>query len=398
MNKNKIFNKIAKYTLVAMLALLPNVGWGETSVSKTVYLQDCKDSYGNEEGVGIVLDDIEDQLLAQGMLVKTSDGTKYDVSQKTLYLKITIKKKDDHSVQDATEFTVHRSGEYGYSPITTTNLQAWPGKAYKSSDAIYFYSGIYNNFLPAEIQFKLLQKSSQDLTQYYIEILASNETPTIENNLVTSDPVIALKMTYDIKSRPFVHYKGYANTDGDFEVIDASRNQLRQKVSKWEYTYVVDDADNKSVSLMLPIVNYENNGDALEPLGFFRWYNYDTDNASNNLTVEGTNNLLKPISDDYNSKGLVAYNLNTHAVKNTVGVTYTRPSDSDWAGENIACDVSRYIDGLDATGSYLEHEPTLSIRYIYHIMPSSQMANAIKDNLVNDNNGLTYEDNKNIIG
>lgn len=396
MNKNKIFNKIAKYTLVAMLALLPNVGWGETSVSKTVYLQDCKDSYGNEEGVGIVLDDIEDQLLAQGMLVKTSDGTKYDVSQKTLYLKITIKKKDDHSVQDATEFTVHRSGEYGYSPITTTNLQAWPGKAYKSSDAIYFYSGIYNNFLPAEIQFKLLQKSSQDLTQYYIEILASNETPTIENNLVTSDPVIALKMTYDIKSRPFVHYKGYANTDGDFEVIDASRNQLRQKVSKWEYTYVVDDADNKSVSLMLPIVNYENNGDALEPLGFFRWYNYDTDNASNNLTVEGTNNLLKPISDDYNSKGLVAYNLNTHAVKNTVGVTYTRPSDSDWAGENIACDVSRYIDGLDATGSYLEHEPTLSIRYIYHIMPSSQMANAIKDNLVNDNNGLTYEDNKNI--
>lgn len=224
---------------------------------------------------------------------------------------------------------------------------------------------------------------------------------TETEGIVTKEPT-SLKLKYQVKivaptKVPFRHYKGYANADGDYEVIDASKNQLRQKVSTWEYTYVVDNADNKTVSLMLPIQKFESSGDQLEPLGYFRWYNYDTDNASANLSVEGTSSLLNSVKDADNvDKGLMAFNLMQHAIQSTVGVKYTRPSDPDWKGETIACDVSRYIDGIDATGTYMEHEPTLSIRYIFHIIPSTQMAEILKEDLVNDSKDLTFEDNKNV--
>lgn len=221
------------------------------------------------------------------------------------------------------------------------------------------------------------------------------------DGVATTEPT-HLKLKYTVKivdptSVPFHHYKGYANADNDYEVIDKSKNQLRQKVSTWEYTYVVDNADHKTVSLMLPIQKFESDGDALEPLGYYRWYNYDTDNASANLSVEGSSSLLNSVKDADNvDKGLMAFNLMEHATQKTVGVKYTRPNDPNWKGETIACDVSRYIDGIDATGTYMEHEPTLSIRYIFHIIPSTQMAEILKEDLVNDSKDLTFEDNKNV--
>lgn len=398
MFKSKIFNSVMRYMLVAMLALLPNAIWADdTTISDVAYLQECKDNYGNRQGVGVTIDNIESLLLAKGMLAKSSDGTQYDVKQKPLYLKISIYKKEDNSLQDASAFKIHRGGQYGFNEINTSDLSSWPNVAYKAKAGVFYYSGTNNNFLPQDIQFRILQGTSQDLSLYTIKVEASNDVPTIENNLIVSEPTNSLKIIYTIKERPFKHYKGYANADGDFEVIDASKNQLRQKVSTWEYTYVVDDADHKTVSLMLPIQKFESSGDPLEPLGYFRWYNYDTDNASTNLSVEGTSSLLNSVKDADNvDKGLVAFNLMQHAMQSTVGVKYTRPSDPDWKGETIACDVSRYIDGIDATGTYMEHEPTLSIRYIFHIIPSTKMADILKEDLINDSKDLTYEDNKNV--
>ena len=398
MFKSKIFNSVMRYMLVAMLALLPNAIWaGDTTISDVAYLQECKDNYGHRQGVGVTIDNIESLLLAKGMLAKSSDGTKYDVKQKPLYLKISIYKKEDNSLQDASAFNIHRGGQYGFDKINTSDLSSWPNVAYKAKAGVFYYSGTNNNFLPQDIQFRILQGTSQDLSLYTIKVEASNDVPTIENNLIVSEPTNSLKIIYTIKERPFKHYKGYANADNDYEVIDASKNQLRQKVSTWEYTYVVDDADHKTVSLMLPIQNFESSGDNLEPLGYFRWYNYDTDNASANLSVEGSSSLLNSVKDADNvDKGLMAFNLMQHAVQSTVGVKYTRPSDPDWKGETIACDVSRYIDGIDATGTYMEHEPTLSIRYIFHIIPSTQMADILKEDLVNDSKDLTFEDNKNV--
>lgn len=291
MFKSKIFNSVMRYMLVAMLALLPNAIWGEVHLN--AYIQEFKTAWGASEGKGVLINDIESILLANNMLEKTSDGAQYDVSKKPLFLKISIYKKDEDTVLDANTLTVQRGNQAGYfSNISATNLNTWPNVAYKVTEGIIYYSGTSSNFSPQDIQFKFIQNESQDLTHYVIKVEASNDVPTIENGLVASSPVNVLNITYSIKERPFKHYKGYANADNDYEVIDASKNQLRQKVSTWEYTYVVDDADHKSVSLMLPIEDFESSGDQLEPLGYFRWYNYDTDNASANLSVEGSSSLL----------------------------------------------------------------------------------------------------------
>ena len=230
---------------------------------------------------------------------------------------------------------------------------------------------------------------------------------TETEGIVTKEPT-SLKLKYQVKiidpdKVPFRHYKGYANADGDYEVIDASKGQLRQKTYTWEYTYPV--AEGESIPLTLPLEKYATEGNPLEPLGYFRWYNYDTDMASEHLQADNTTgeSSLKRyqhvLTDEFGkSKGIFAYNMleNTNAWQGNVGVFYTRPNDTSWVGETIACDVSRYVDGIDETGTYMDHESTLSIRYIFHLIPAKQMADMEKNYLTHSDNDLTYEDNKNV--
>lgn len=225
------------------------------------------------------------------------------------------------------------------------------------------------------------------------------------DGVATTEPT-HLKLKYQVKivdpaSVPFRHYKGYANADGDYEVIDASKGRLRQKTYTWEYTYPVEVG--KSVPLTLPMEDFDgvaNQGHGgLEPLGYYRWYNYDTDEASANIKADTQDtNYLHEISDEKgNKKGLLAYNLGQiNPWQGNLGVNYTRPADDNWKGETIACDVSRYVDGIDETGTYMDHESTLSIRYIFHLIPAKQMADMEKDYLTHSDNDLTYEDNKNV--
>lgn len=235
---------------------------------------------------------------------------------------------------------------------------------------------------------------------------------TETEGIVTKEPT-SLKLKYQVKivdptSVPFRHYKGYANADGDYEVIDASKGQLRQKTYTWEYTYPVEVG--KSIPLTLPMEDFDgvaNQGHpGLEPLGYYRWYNYDTDEASANIKADTQDtNYLHEISDEKgNKKGLLAYNLDKinpsgkiiNPWQGNLGVNYTRPADDNWKGETIACDVSRYVDGIDETGTYMDHESTLSIRYIFHLIPAKQMADMEMDYLTHSDNDLTYEDNKNV--
>ena len=225
------------------------------------------------------------------------------------------------------------------------------------------------------------------------------------DGVATTEPT-HLKLKYTVKivdpsSVPFRHYKGYANADGDYEVIDASKGQLRQKTDTWEYTYPV--AEGESIPLTLPMEDYDGvatqGHGGLEPLGYYRWYNYDTDEASANIKADTQDtNYLHEISDEKgNKKGLLAYNLDKiNPWQGNLGVNYTRPADDNWKGETIACDVSRYVDGIDETGTYMDHESTLSIRYIFHLIPAKQMADMEKDYLTHSDNDLTYEDNKNV--
>lgn len=345
----------------------------------------------------LVITDIASQIEDFGLYTKDASGN-YVTATKPLYYRVSIiDKKTNKPISSINYFTVSETG--GISGGFTSLSFEWENK-YKNSKGLFYYSKNKTSVPESDFYIAFGFNNETDFKNSRIEVYFSDEAPVLENYLVVTEPTIKGKLVYDIKSAtdaPFKHYKGYANADNDYEVIDKSKNQLRQKVSTWEYTYVVDNADHKTVSLMLPIQKFESSGDQLEPLGYFRWYNYDTDNASANLSVEGTSSLLNSVKDADNvDKGLMAFNLMQHAIQSTVGVKYTRPSDPDWKGETIACDVSRYIDGIDATGTYMEHEPTLSIRYIFHIIPSTQMANILQEDLINDSKDLTYEDNKNV--
>lgn len=346
----------------------------------------------------LVITDIASQIKDFSLYTKDASGNYEASAAKPIYYRVSIiDKKTNKPMSSIYYYTVDKYGAIG-GGLSSESFQ-WNDK-YNNSKGLFYYSKDKTSVPESDLYIAFGFNNETDFLNSRIEVYFSDEAPVHENYLVVTEPTIKGKLVYDIKKAtdaPFKHYKGYANADGDYEVIDASKNQLRQKVSTWEYTYVVDNADHKTVSLMLPIQNFESSGDQLEPLGYFRWYNYDTDNASANLSVEGTSSLLNSVKDADNvDKGLMAFNLIQHAVQSTVGVKYTRPSDPNWKGETIACDVSRYIDGIDATGTYMEHEPTLSIRYIFHIIPSTQMAEILKEDLVNDSKDLTFEDNKNV--
>lgn len=204
---------------------------------------------------------------------------------------------------------------------------------------------------------------------------------TTQYGIVEKEPTLdaLYNITLETKySMPFKHYVGHANTALD--------NGMQQ-TAEWEYYVYVKDA-NEQVELVLPFDKYENgigSGSPLEPRGYFRWYDFKTDKANDNLspvTGTGASTLLNHIKSEGKDYGLFAFNIPQDPVSKNVGVTYTAPagaSSEGWVGEDIACDVSRYIDGLDATKTYLVHEPTLSIRYIFHIRSAKQLA----DNIMN---------------
>ena len=200
-----------------------------------------------------------------------------------------------------------------------------------------------------------------------------------------------------ICAQTFKHYEGIANKTGDYEVIDASTDCLRQKTHVYDYYIAIPSGGFKELSL--PFSGYSGDGADLEPRGYFRWYNYDTDKASAQLETYSYSfrSKLKSMKDSRGvDKGLVAYNLSSKPNRKLVGVIYTRPSDTSWTGETIACDVSRYVDGC--SGTSFEHEPTLSIRYIFHIMPAEKMANDIKQKLLETGSArdYSYEDGKGV--
>ena len=198
---------------------------------------------------------------------------------------------------------------------------------------------------------------------------------------------------YAPNNLPFKHYEGIANKKGDWDMVNG---YTYQKTHEWEYYYYVDGKEtNQQVMLMLPIQDYTGNGNDLEPRGYFRWYDYDTDQGSEHLKVcdETQTKLLKK-----GTCGLFANNIGAHPTSSRIGVYYkTSHVNDSWTGETIACDVSRYVDGMDESRTYLLHEPTLSIRYIFHILPKKKIADDIMAALCNHADGdYTYEDNKKV--
>lgn len=282
------------------------------------------------------------------------------------------------------------------------NLTVSSGKIQKRNDFDYIYfnntgSSIQSNNL--DVTFELPSDESWDNIKLSFVISKNISELTSKYGVVENEPTLdaLYNITLETKySMPFNHYVGHANTALDEKGM--------QQTAEWEYYVYIKD-DNEKVELVLPFDKYHNGSDALEPQGYFRWYNFTTDRASANLnpnTGIGATTLLHNIKSGVQDFGLFAYNLYPNfPTSNNVGVTYTAPegaSSKDWEGEDIACDVSRYIDGLDASKTYLLHEPTLSIRYIFHIRSAKQLADDIMNTAIGKNperaGYRTYEDGK----
>lgn len=175
-----------------------------------------------------------------------------------------------------------------------------------------------------------------------------------------------------------------------------------QQTAEWHYYYYLPTNSN-TMELELPFDGWEKSStNDLEPYGWIRWYDYTTDLMSDRLTVYSSSTSLNSLKDYTSQKdiGLIAGTLRNSA-RDYAGVKFNKPTGADaedWAGETIACDVSRYNDYSIYT-NYVEKEPTLSIRYIFHIKSAAYLAKRIKDALCDHSRAadLTLEDNKRIV-
>ena len=213
------------------------------------------------------------------------------------------------------------------------------------------------------------------------------------------------------QSSVFAHYKGVNN-------LPYIRNPYgieMQQVHEYEYTYYVEAG--KKIDLLLPFQGYNSTSSTRddEPKGYIRWYDYKTDMKSNSLEEWSPHwGLLQEVYDkDGKNRGFFAWKNSTTSDaagpnKKMQGVQYVPPADSansaDWKGEEIACDVSKYTDFgpvVSGTSQYFTHEPTLQIRYIFHIRPAKAIAENIIKTTATDlrtaTSDLTIEDNRRIV-
>lgn len=216
----------------------------------------------------------------------------------------------------------------------------------------------------------------------------------------------------------FNHYKGitgrdwvtvdnnplqgqYKNEYYDNGSYGETTGDIRQGTHEWTYEIYVERGEE--VELVLPLQRVHNGGDAWEPTGYFRWYDWNTDFMSSKIAPYGdaSNNKLQEkfqqtIDKKEISRGLFYWWDGTNilaSAKNMAAVKFEAPEDESWTGDIIACDVSKYIDGLNADYTVLNHEPTLSTRYKYVIRPATVIADAIKDSY---ESGGYYEEHGNV--
>ena len=396
MFKSKIFNSVMRYMLVAMLALLPNAIWADGFNDLSVDYADNNYTeqtvYGSDNTLQVSL----------GNLIYTKLKWATQDSQLTgdcIYVRMTVVNATTGDLADISGWSISYGNQYNSTMYDNADhATSFNYKNCYYNDRYFFFLSNYG-FRKQSFDFKITAPSEVDLSKYKVLFYLSNEKPSLESNSVVADPTIKAKVSYELiaaSSLSFKHYVGHANTAFD--------ENGKQQTAEWEYYVYVKD-DNEKVELVLPFDKYHNGSDALEPQGYFRWYNFTTDRASANLnpnTGTGATTLLHNIKSGVQDFGLFAYNLYPNfPTSNNIGVTYTAPegaSSKDWEGEDIACDVSRYIDGLDASKTYLMHEPTLSIRYIFHIRSAKQLADDIMNTAIGKNSKRagyrTYEDGK----
>ncbi|MBQ8191096.1 MAG: hypothetical protein IJZ45_04965 [Bacteroidaceae bacterium] len=242
-------------------------------------------------------------------------------------------------------------------------------------------------------------------TETYTEKYNNKVRLVHEPNHLKLRYIIDFQTESEVQSR-FVHYKGYTNSDftsvegstttnnvvfnaqtGEYESVN---KDIRQQTHEWTYEIYVDLGSN--VPLDLPIQD----GNNMEPQAYYRWYDWNTDCAYASVgktCLKGGSIIQNVINGGETNRGLFgSCSSEQMPSQSVVGATFYAPSES-WDEIVIACDVSKYADGMDLSGMYLLHEPTLSYRYKYIIRPASKIAQTIEEKI---SAGSFLEDHGNI--
>ena len=263
-------------------------------------------------------------------------------------------------------------------------------------------NAIFSEWGQSDAQFTFSKPDNLDWAAIkVVAVLTDNVTGwEMNSGYVLKNPEqLKSAFVFTFKKMGFRHYEGIANKPGEWDEVNGNKMQLTHE---WTYDKYVKPGE--IITLTLPMrfdkgPGTPATGDDWEPQGYFRWYNYQTDAASTNLFQDNYGKRLVPMFDaetDEN-KGLFQWDI-YHRLsemkptpENVAAIEYKAPA-SNWNGEAIACDVSRYIDGVDPSSRALLYEPTLSIRYIYNVYPAQKIADDIMNAIINSPEAV-YETN-----
>lgn len=177
-------------------------------------------------------------------------------------------------------------------------------------------------------------------------------------------------------------------TQSDFEYsMNGSQKVARQKTNVWEYTYYVKRQANNKITLKAPISGGDGKGSNIEYAAYWRWYDNNTYRNNANVSGPSGSSLANEYDDENGTSIGLTYTATSYSnptYKRCASVVYTLPSNVDsWMGDDIAADASRYTDNLGDVNSKYWSEPTLSMRYIFHVRPAKEIADKIKEAIMN---------------
>lgn len=318
-----------------------------------------------------------------------------DTFQRTKYLHFYVVNENGEAISDIYDAT--------FTPVNPSyqNRSAVPTPfgwyVYANGDNAIFSEGGQS-----DAQFTFSKPDNLDWAAIKVVAVLTDDVTGWEMNsgyVLKNPDQLKSAFVFTFKKMGFRHYEGIANKPGEWDEVNGNKMQLTHE---WTYDKYVKPGE--TITLTLPMrfdkgPDTPATGDDWEPQGYFRWYNYQTDAASTNLSQENCGKELVPMLDAESdeNKGLFQWDI-YHRLnqmrpipENVAAIEYKAPA-SNWNGEAIACDVSRYIDGVDPSSRALLHEPTLSIRYIYNVYPAQKIADDIKNAIINSPEAV-YETN-----
>ena len=293
-----------------------------------------------------------------------------------------------------------------YDATFTPNASYQNRNAVPTSFGWYVYgngaNAIFSEWGPSDAQFTFRKPADLNWNAIKVVAVLTDDVTGWEMNsgyVLKNPEQLKSAFVFTFKKMGFRHYEGIANKPGEWDEVNGNKMQLTHE---WTYDKYVKPGE--TITLTLPMrfdkgPGTPATGDDWEPQGYFRWYNYQTDAASANLSQENYGEKLVSMFDAESdeNKGLFQWDI-YHRLnqmkptpENVAAIEYKAPA-SNWNGEAIACDVSRYIDGVDPSSRALLHEPTLSIRYIYNVYPAQKIADDIKNAMIYASEAV-YEDN-----